>query len=108
MREKKSYCILKKCFYAEPERSPYFEVGKNKFNSFENAQAAAEKMCREEADSFNRTKVEGGLHFSGGESGDERYDYWTLAWDGDDYRVVTGYIVIGIPSENERVKNNAS
>lgn len=108
MKKKKTYCVLKECFYIEPERKPYFEAVKTEFDCLERAQTVAEKLCDAEAESFNRSKTEGGLCFSSGEAGDERFDYWTLAWDGDDYRVVTGYIIVEIPQRScERTKKDA-
>lgn len=92
-KELSKYYIVKEGFYHDSRIKPDVDIFSVGFDTKELALESAENFCSEEAALLNRTKVKGGLNFTSGESGIEKYDYVTLAWDGVDYRVVTGYTV---------------
>lgn len=87
------YCIIKHCFYYESEKEPYFEVVPESYDTREAAEEAATKLCLEETKELNAGKVKDGLNFTGDTVDLEKYTCCTTAWDGDDYRIVTGYII---------------
>ena len=63
------------------------------YDTREAAEEAATKLCLEETKELNAGKVKDGLNFTGDTVDLEKYTCCTTAWDGDDYRIVTGYII---------------
>lgn len=88
------YCIIKHCFYYKNEKEPSYEFVPLSFETRLAAEETASRLSLEEAAMLNKKKVEGGLDFRGDEVDLEGYISCTTAWDGEDYQLVTGYIVL--------------
>ncbi len=95
------YCIIKHYFYYRNEEPPCFEVVPEFYDSYEEAVLAATALCLEETKELEQGKVEDGLDFRGNEVDLQEYACCTTAWDGDDYYVVTGYIILQNLSKKE-------
>lgn len=82
------YVIRKKGFFVDKNLKPTIEYEPVIFHSKGDAYAVIESCCEAECSMLNEGRES--IDFRHQSLGDE-YDEAVLFWDGDDYRVVTGY-----------------
>lgn len=87
----KLYGIIKEGYYYDNNTKRNIEYDKHLFSTREAAQNYCERLCNDECNYLNAHRVKSPFDYD--EDGTQRYDYVTRFWDGDDYSLVTGYII---------------
>ncbi len=87
----KMYGIIKEGYFCDDATKREIEHNPYLFEDKEEARNYCEQLCAEECKDLNADRKQEDFRWD--EDGSEKYDYVTRFWDGDDYSLVTGYII---------------